>query len=44
MEINRDLLADPFVPFGESPISPDKVARMSAPVLAALRTSLPART
>jgi hypothetical protein len=43
MEINRDLLADPFVPFGESPISPNKVARMSAPVLAALREALTPR-
>lgn len=43
MEINRDLLADPFVPFGESPISPDKVARMSTPVLTALRATLGAR-
>lgn len=43
MEMSRDLLADPFVPFGESPISPAKVARMSTPVLAALRDELAAR-
>ena len=43
IEMARDLLADPFVPFGESPISPDKVARMSAPVLAALREVLAPR-
>lgn len=43
MEINRDLLADPFVPFGESPISPDKVARMSTPVRAALLEALTPR-
>jgi predicted N-formylglutamate amidohydrolase len=43
IEVRRDLVADPFVPFGESPISPEKVARMSTPVLAALRDALAAR-
>lgn len=40
VEIRRDLLADPFVPFGESPISPDKVARMSTPLLDAVAAAL----
>lgn len=44
IEVRRDLVADPFVPFGESPISPEKVARMSTPVLAALRDALASRT
>jgi hypothetical protein len=43
VELNRDLVADPFVPFGESPISPTKIARISAPLLAALRASLEPR-
>jgi hypothetical protein len=37
MEINRELLADPFDPFEEMRIGPEKVARMTAPVVAALR-------
>ena len=36
VEVNRGLVADPFVPFGESPISPTKVARMSQPIADAL--------
>lgn len=37
LEINRELLADPFDPFEEMRIAPEKVARMAAPVVAALR-------
>jgi hypothetical protein len=37
MEINRELLADPFDPFEEMRIGPEKVTRMTAPVVAALR-------
>ncbi len=40
VEMRRDLLADPFVPFGESPISPDKVARMTTPLLTAVAAAL----
>jgi hypothetical protein len=36
LEINRDLLADPFTPFQEMRIGPSKVARMAAPIAAAL--------
>ncbi len=36
VEFRRDLLADPFVPFGPSPISPGKVARMFEVLRAAL--------
>lgn len=32
VELNRGLVADPFVPFGVSPISQAKVARMTAPL------------
>lgn len=32
VELNRGLVADPFVPFGVSPISDAKVARMVAPI------------
>lgn len=32
VELNRGLLADPFVPFGLSPISEGKVAKMVAPL------------
>ena len=42
VELRRDLLADPFVPFGESPISPARVARMSAPLLTAVADALAA--
>ena len=40
VEINRALIADPFVPFGESPISAAKVERMSRPIADALDSSL----
>jgi len=43
VELRRDLVADPFVPFGESPISPAKVARMSQPIADALLRSLGGR-
>ena len=36
VELNRGLLADPFVPFGVSPINPSKVAALAAPLAAAL--------
>lgn len=32
VELNRGLVADPFVPFGVSPISEEKVARMVGPI------------
>lgn len=32
VELNRGLVCDPFVPFGVSPISEQKVARMVAPI------------
>ncbi len=32
VELNRGLLAEPFVPFGESPISAEKVERLVAPI------------
>ena len=32
VELNRGLVADPFVPFGVSPISEEKVARLVAPL------------
>ncbi len=37
MEINRDLLADPFTPFEEMRIGPRKVARVAAPIAAAFQ-------
>lgn len=40
VELNRGLLADPFVPFGESPISAAHVERMSRPLAAALSGAL----
>jgi len=36
IEISRELLADPFTPFEEMHIAPDKVARMARPVTRAL--------
>ena len=36
MEINRELLADPFIPFVEMAISERKARRMAAPIAAAL--------
>lgn len=40
VELNRGLVADPFVPFGASPISEAKVAKMVAPLGRALSASL----
>lgn len=40
LELNRGLVADPFTPFGESPISAAKVERMTAPVAKVLRSAL----
>jgi len=37
LEVRRDLLADPFEPFREMRIGADKVARLAAPLAAALR-------
>lgn len=36
IEVRRDLLADPFDPFVEMRISPEKVARLAAPIASAL--------
>jgi hypothetical protein len=44
VELNRGLLADPFVPFGESPISAANVERMSRPLAAALSGALARQT
>lgn len=38
--VNRGLIADPFVPFGVSPISEAKVARMVAPIERVLGAAL----
>lgn len=40
VELNRGLVADPFVPFGVSPISEAKVARMVAPIARVLGAAL----
>jgi hypothetical protein len=40
VELNRGLVADPFTPFGESPISPSKVERMTAPIAKVLRAAM----
>ncbi len=40
VELNRGLVADPFVPFGESPIGAAKVARMTRPLATALSGAL----
>ena len=40
VELNRGLLAEPFVPFGESPIAPANVERMTRPLAAALSRAL----
>lgn len=40
VELNRGLLADPFVPFGESRISAAKVETMAAPIAQVLQSSL----
>ena len=37
MEINRELLADPFTPFQEMRIGHDKVRRMTGPLVSALQ-------
>jgi hypothetical protein len=37
LEVRRDLLADPFEPFREMRIGAEKVARLAAPLAAALR-------
>ena len=37
LEVRRDLLADPFEPFREMRIGPEKVARLAAPLAASLR-------
>jgi predicted N-formylglutamate amidohydrolase len=37
LEVRRDLLADPFEPFRQMRIGPHKVARLAAPLAAALR-------
>lgn len=41
VELNRDLVADPFVPFGVSPISPAKVERMVRPIAEVVRAQFP---
>jgi hypothetical protein len=40
VELNRGLVADPFVPFGVSPISAAKVERMVAPIARVLAAAL----
>lgn len=40
VELNRGLVAEPFVPFAESPIGPARVERMSRPLAAALVEAL----
>jgi hypothetical protein len=40
VELNRGLVADPFVPFGVSPISESKVAKMVAPIGRVLEAAL----
>ncbi len=40
VEWNRGLVADPFVPFGVSPISEEKVAKMAAPLAKLLGDAL----
>ncbi|MEO6950469.1 MAG: N-formylglutamate amidohydrolase [Polyangia bacterium] len=43
VELNRGLVASPFVPFGPSPIDPKKVERMVAPIAGVVRASISAR-
>ena len=38
LEVRRDLLADPFEPFAQMRISPEKVARLAVPLAASLRS------
>ncbi|MFT3712087.1 MAG: N-formylglutamate amidohydrolase [Archangium sp.] len=40
VEMNRGLIADPFVPFGESPISEAKVGQLVAPLARVLHSAL----
>jgi hypothetical protein len=40
VELNRGLLASPFVPFGISPIDPVKVERLVAPLARTLAGAL----
>jgi hypothetical protein len=40
LEINRGLLAEPFMAFEASPIAPDKVRFIATPLIAALREAL----
>ena len=40
IELRRDMVADPFTPFGVSPISASKVAAMCAPIAKVLREAL----
>lgn len=40
VELNRGLVADPFTPFGVSPISADKVAKMTTPIAKVFETAL----
>lgn len=40
VELNRGLVADPFVPFGVSPISAARVERMAAPIAKVLAAAL----
>lgn len=44
IEINRELLADPFIPFEDSPIGAAKVERMVGPLILALREAMGATT
>lgn len=37
LEVRRDLLADPFEPFAQMRIAPEKVARLAAPIESAMR-------
>lgn len=37
LEVRRDLLADPFEPFAQMRIAPDKVARLATPIATSLR-------
>lgn len=44
VEINRGLLAEPFMAFEASPIAPDKVRFIAAPLISALLTALVRRS
>ena len=43
VELNRGLVADPFVPFGVSPISDEKISRMVGPIRRVLADALALR-